>query len=216
MKEQLRREFNGPFGVHWALLSRFYTGRPFWERSKQRLWPQAGETVLEVACGAGNVLIPLAQEAPGARFIGVDIAEQMVRLGQQRAQKLGLSNVRFEVGDMTALQQADASVEKVICSRVLGHYVAMDPVFAELARVLKPGGAAIIINEVRVAGLHWLKYRVMAWMGVLINPTRKAFILDYIDKTPTLGALEGCAGRAGLRVVERLWDGHVVCLVCRK
>lgn len=214
--EQQRREFNSRFGVHWALLSRFFTGQQFWHRSRQRIRPVAGETVLEVACGAGNILIPLAQQAPAAHFIGVDIAEQMVLLAQQRARRAGLSNILFTVGDMTALYLPEESVNRVICSRVLGHYADMSPVFAELARVLKPGGTAIIINEVKVKGFHWLKFRLMAGMGVLLNPGRRAFIFEYLEKTPTAEALQMCAWQAGLRVTETLWDGHTVCLVCRK
>jgi ubiquinone/menaquinone biosynthesis C-methylase UbiE len=146
----------------------------------------------------------------------VDIAEQMVRLGQSRAKRARLRNVTFSVGDMTSLVLADRSVDKVIVSRVLGHYVDLAPIFSELARVLKPKGQCMIINEVRVANFHWYKYLLTAWVGVMLNPSRKAFILDYIQKTPTEAALISACSRAGLHVVEILYDGHIACLVAQK
>jgi len=52
--------------------------------------------VLELACGSGDNLIPMAFEAPGAQFVGIDLAETAVQAGREEIAALGLANIRLE------------------------------------------------------------------------------------------------------------------------
>jgi methyltransferase-like protein/2-polyprenyl-3-methyl-5-hydroxy-6-metoxy-1,4-benzoquinol methylase len=62
--------------------------------------------VLELGCGNGTNLIPMAWALPGSRFVGIDLAEVPVRAGQEMAADLDVENVRLVAGD---IMQIDAS-----------------------------------------------------------------------------------------------------------
>ena len=98
---------------------------------------QSPERVLDIGCGTGEGTLFLAREFPRARVRGVDISEEMIRLAQR---KVGLDpegRVAFRVADAAALPFDDESFDLVA-------QLNMPPFFAEMARVLRPGGYAII------------------------------------------------------------------------
>jgi arsenite methyltransferase len=111
-----------------------------------------GEVVLDVGCGAGTDLLLAARRAgPGGRAIGVDMTEAMRRRAAAGADACGLANVDVRDGDATALPVDDQSIDVVISNGVLNLVPDKPLAFAEIARVLKPGGRAqiadIIIGE---------------------------------------------------------------------
>jgi ubiquinone/menaquinone biosynthesis C-methylase UbiE len=105
-----------------------------------------GLKVLGLGCGDGTTAVPAAQL--GAEVLGVDIAGNLVAAGNQRAQDLGLSNLRFQEGDATDHEDlADESFDLVIS--VFGAMFAPKPpdVAREMVRVTKPGGEANLQAE---------------------------------------------------------------------
>ena len=113
------------------------------EEFVRRVAPPAGAHVLDVACGTGNVTIPLARA--GTIATGVDIAPNLLVQARERAGAEGL-DIRFDEGDAEALPYADASFDFVFS--MFGAMFAPRPqlVAAELARVLKPGGTLAMAN----------------------------------------------------------------------
>ena len=109
----------------------------------ERLPIAPGTHVLDVACGTGNVALPLARE--GAVVTGVDIATNLLIQGRERAAAEGLT-VRFDEGDAEQLPYADGAFEAVVT--MFGAMFAPRPevVASELARVLKPGGLLAMAN----------------------------------------------------------------------
>ena len=72
-----------------------------------------GLDVLDVGCGDGTTAVPEAQL--GANVLGVDIASNLVAAGNERARDLGLTNLRFQEGDATDLNElADDSFDLVV------------------------------------------------------------------------------------------------------
>jgi len=108
-----------------------------------RLNIPAGATALDVACGTGNLAIPLARQ--GCTVTGADIAVNLLEQARERATAAGLSAV-FVEGDAEDLPFADASFDVVVT--MFGAMFAPRPelVAAELARVLKPGGRLAMAN----------------------------------------------------------------------
>jgi arsenite methyltransferase len=100
-----------------------------------------GETVLDIGCGAGMDLL-LAARRTGAKgkAIGVDMTDAMVERARQSATTAGLHQAEVRKGDATALPVADASVDVVSSNGVLNLVPEKDRGFAEIMRVLKPGG----------------------------------------------------------------------------
>jgi 2-polyprenyl-3-methyl-5-hydroxy-6-metoxy-1,4-benzoquinol methylase len=62
-----------------------------------------GIEVLDVGCGSGRAINLMAQAYPNSNFSGYDLSEEGIAAGRAEAEKLGLSNVRFEARDVTAL-----------------------------------------------------------------------------------------------------------------
>ena len=104
---------------------------------------QPGERLLDVACGAGQIVIPASRI--GIDATGVDIASNLIEQAKGRAETEGLS-AHFDEGDAESLSYPDASFDVV--SSLIGAMFAPRPdrVAAELLRVCKPGGRIVLAN----------------------------------------------------------------------
>ncbi len=94
-------------------------------------------SLLEVGCGPGDLLLALP---PGARRVGLDLSSSLLRRARQR---LG-AFASFLQGDAERLPLANASFDRVLCSEVLEHVRHPERVLQEIARVLRPGGLAVV------------------------------------------------------------------------
>jgi SAM-dependent methyltransferase len=103
--------------------------------------PQPGDTLLELAAGPGDTGFLAAELVkPGGTLICSDFVPEMLNVAQERAQALGLDNVRFKQIDAeTGIDIEAASIDGVLCR--WGYMLMADPVTALLQtrRVLKPG-----------------------------------------------------------------------------
>jgi ubiquinone/menaquinone biosynthesis C-methylase UbiE len=104
-----------------------------------------GLEVLDLGCGDGTTAVPAAQL--GADVLGVDIASNLVAAGNERAETLGLTNVRFQEGDATDLSELDDERFDLVIS-IFGAMFAPKPfdVAKEMVRVTKPGGRIVMGN----------------------------------------------------------------------
>jgi SAM-dependent methyltransferase len=109
----------------------------------ERLAIPAGSRVLDVACGTGNLAVPLARS--GCIVTGLDIAPNLLEQARDRAKSEGL-NITFDEDDAEQLPYADGSFDAVVS--MFGAMFAPRPevVAAEMARVLKPGGLLAMAN----------------------------------------------------------------------
>ena len=100
-----------------------------------------GEVVLDLGSGGGiDVILSARRVGPGGRAYGVDMTREMVDLARRNAAEAGVQNVEFLEGDIEALPLPDASVDVVISNCVVNLSTDKAAVFAEMARVLRPGG----------------------------------------------------------------------------
>jgi len=102
---------------------------------------RSGLRVLDLGSGTGYPALLGAQTVgPGGSVTGIDLAEQMLEVARRKAISLGLSNVAFRTGDVTALP-FDANSFDAVTSRFCLMFLPEIPkAAAEIARVLKPGG----------------------------------------------------------------------------
>jgi SAM-dependent methyltransferase len=105
----------------------------------------AGETVLDLGSGAGvDAFLAAREVGPTGRVIGVDMTPAMIQKARANVGKAGVTNVEFREGRLEALPVEGASVDAVTSNCVINLVPDKAAVFAEVARVLKPGGRLVI------------------------------------------------------------------------
>ena len=108
-----------------------------------------GETVLDLGSGGGiDVLLSARRVGPSGFVYGVDMTDEMLDLARRNAAEAGATNVEFRKGDIEALPLPEASIDVVISNCVINLSVDKPAVFAEIARVLRPGGRIGITDVV--------------------------------------------------------------------
>lgn len=126
-----------------------------------------GETVLDLGSGAGNdVFVARALVGPRGRVIGVDMVPAMVQKARANAARLGADNVEFHLGEIEQLPLEDESVDVVISNCVLNLVPDKVRAFAEMHRVLRPGGRFSVSDIVLTGELpDELRSAAMMYVG---------------------------------------------------
>jgi ubiquinone/menaquinone biosynthesis C-methylase UbiE len=102
--------------------------------------------LLDVACGPGVVTAALA---PSARsVVAFDATQEMLEKAKARCAKAGLMNVSFWQGNAEALPFGDSQFDGVVTRLAVHHFANPQRAFAEIFRVLRPGGATVIVDVV--------------------------------------------------------------------
>jgi len=162
-----------------------------------------GDRVLDLACGTGD----LAQQAAalGAAVVGVDFAGVMLRHARRREVP-----AEFVQGDAAALPFNDSSQSVVTCGFALRNFVSLPAVFAELARVLEPGGRVALIDVDRpasrvVRAAHSLYFdRVVPLIGGLLSDRAAyRYLPESTAYLPPTGELLEMLEKAGFERVAR-------------
>jgi len=102
------------------------------------------KNVLEYGCGSGSAAFDLA--AAGARVTGIDISDVAIDMATRRSADLGLGDrMRFLVMDAEQLDFDDASFD-LVCGSAILHHLDLRRAYAEIARVLRPGGYGVFVE----------------------------------------------------------------------
>ena len=111
------------------------------DRMLELLDPREGETILDIACGAGEMSELVSPRVD--RVICTDFAPQMVAVARRRGEELGLGNVEYREMEAEDMDLADASVDGAMCR--FGYMLMSNPVAAlsETRRVLRDGGRLV-------------------------------------------------------------------------
>lgn len=105
-----------------------------------------GMRALDVACGTGEPAISIATLLAGTgEVVGIDISTEPLKLATERARERGLTNVRFEQGDVHALPFPDASFDRLTCRLGVMFFSDLEGAAREMRRVLRTGGRATFV-----------------------------------------------------------------------
>jgi arsenite methyltransferase len=103
--------------------------------------PEPGERVVDVGAGAGfDSFVAAAHVGPAGRVVGIDMTAEMLAKSRATAELLGLTNVEFRAGLAERLPVPDGWADAVISNGVINLCADKWSVFAEIFRVLRPGG----------------------------------------------------------------------------
>jgi SAM-dependent methyltransferase len=104
--------------------------------------PGKDDIVLDVGTGAGHAALALAPRVK--RVEAIDVTEEMLEEGRKLAQKRGIENVDFRIGNAMDLPYPDRSFDIVISRRAAHHFTDLERALGEMVRVLKVGGRLVI------------------------------------------------------------------------
>ncbi len=162
-----------------------------------------GMTVLDLGSGAGiDCFIASKKVGPSGKVIGVDMTDEMLDKATQFAKEHNYDNVEFRKGFIESLPLEDNSVDLVISNCVINLSPDKSKVFAEINRVLKPGGQAALSDIVLLKPLpDGVLSDLEAYIGCIAGAES---IGDYLGKTMLAGLQIGKANQHSYDVMQVL------------
>jgi phosphoethanolamine N-methyltransferase len=156
-----------------------------------------GAHVLDIGCGAGGATLALVEQHGAADVLGIDPMEHLVAYCRERADRLGLGDrAHYDVMPVAgALPYGDASYDAVFSKDALLHAVDKTAAFAELHRILRPGGRLLMGDWFRGEGAH-----LDAQVEELSEGMWTMVTLDE-----TVALVEGCGFVVDGHVDRRAW-----------
>lgn len=133
--------------------------RPLTARMHEAMTAGAGDTVLELCAGPGEVGLQYAERHPDVRVLITDFAPSMLAAASDEAGRRGLANVECRLIDAQDIDLPEASVAGVLCRFGLMLVPDFARAFSEIRRVLRPGGA--------LAYSTWAPIETNPWMMIL-------------------------------------------------
>jgi demethylmenaquinone methyltransferase / 2-methoxy-6-polyprenyl-1,4-benzoquinol methylase len=176
-----------------------------------------GAQVLDLCCGTGDVLLSL-EEKRGASVFGSDFCHPMLTEAKRKIERKHFRSSLFEA-DALQLPLHDASLDLITIAFGFRNLSNYDTGFAELLRVLKPGGTVAILefsqptNRIFGAAYHFFSSKVLPAIGGMISGSRDAYtyLPESIGRFPGADELAVRMRSAGFAKVEfeRMTGGSV-------
>lgn len=157
--------------------------------------------VLDLGCGEGASVDSFRAADPEVRWVGVDIGDSAEALARQR------DDAEFHAFDGETLPFADDAFDLVWCKQVLEHVDRPEPLFAEVARVLAPGGS-FAGSTSQLEPFHSRSTANPTPYGLVLALERAG--LEVTELRPSIDSLTLIVRRLvrGGRLFERWWDGE--------
>lgn len=206
-------------GVFDSVASRYDLMNDAMSLGVHRLWksslvdsirPKAGIRHLDVAGGTGDIAFRVKAAAPDARVSVCDINDEMLKVGQSRADTRGFSDIRFVAGNAEALPFKDMSFDVYTIAFGIRNVTHIDRALAEARRILKPGGRFLCL-EFSPAVVPLLKdtydaysFHVIPKLGAHLAGDRDSYqyLVESIRRFPAPGAFAEQITSAGLKRVS--------------
>ncbi len=143
---------------------------------------KAGDTVIDLGSGAGNdAFIARKETGERGKVIGIDFTPAMIDKARANAEKLNFHNVEFRHGDIEQIPVTSNIADVIVSNCVLNLVPNKKGVFAEIYRVLKPGGHFSISDIVLAGELpEKIQHAAEMYAGCVAGAIQKNDYLDLI------------------------------------
>jgi SAM-dependent methyltransferase len=150
--------------------------------------------VLEIGCGSGGSIIPLAAEYPDARFVGIDVSQAHITSGLARIDRLGLANIELIRGDLVEFSPGQKKFDYVLCHGVY----SWTPI--EVRALIQSLIAASLAPE----GIAYVSYNVLP--GWRLKQALRDVLRTSVLHLPDLASK--VAGARAVLALLRGWKGE--------
>lgn len=156
------RSFFDAVGPEWDALRKVFDDDILRARAISRL-VEPGLRVADIGTGTGVLALELARL--GLHVIGVDRSRRMLDAARAKLAAEGLAHVELREGDAHRLPIDDASVDAALAHMVLQYLPQPAEAVREMARIVRPGGAVVIVDFVR-HDQEWMRHELgVQWQG---------------------------------------------------
>ncbi len=207
-------------GVFTRVANRYDVMNDLMSAGVHRLWkdammdwlaPRAGQRLIDVAGGTGDIAFRFLARAPEARATVLDMTESMLVEGQKRAEAENLADrLDWVVGDAMALPCADNSFDVYTISFGIRNVTRIPDALSEAYRVLKPGGRLMVLefSQLPNPALQWAydrySFNVIPALGQAVANDRESYqyLVESIRKFPDQENFAAMIRQAGFEQVK--------------
>jgi demethylmenaquinone methyltransferase/2-methoxy-6-polyprenyl-1,4-benzoquinol methylase len=181
----------------------------------------AGDTVLDVATGTGDLALALAARVgPTGQVIGTDFSERMLELARAKAAAAGTGQARFEFANALALPYEDAGFDAATVGFGARNFSDLERGLREMVRVVRPGGRVVVL-EITTPTRPPLSHFFELWFDRLVPALGRlagdadaySYLPSSVRRFPGPGELAALMWDCGLREVRYvLTAGGIIAL----
>jgi len=188
-------------------------------RGVDSLKPYAPGHILDIASGTGDLAILMHKRLRPYKVTGADLSEEMMNIGRYKAGREGVSDVvTFEYQDCMSLSYPDDSFDAVTAAFGIRNFEHLEKGFAEMYRVLRPGGHVMILE---LTTPEWFPMNILyklytstviPLLGNVMSLDKKAYqyLPESIKAMPQGKELTGMLSRQGFKETSfRTFTGGV-------
>ena len=199
-------------------LASFNIDRIWRKRAISSLKPFAPRNVLDIATGTGDLALLIEKILKPESITGCDISDGMMQVAREKCRRRGITNIRFEKEDCTALSYPDDSFDALTSSFGVRNFQELEKALGEMYRVLRQGGHLVILElssptrfPMKQLFPVYAKY-VMPTLGRLFSKDAKAYryLPESIAAFPQGEVMQGILEKVGFSKVEfRRYTGGI-------